>query len=498
MVMYAEKPFSTEEPQERVGLAPALPYVTSRVEALGKDASPTLDAMIAYMRKWATRSYDGYFEGVALWTLSTIAARRVYLPWSTGVWTNLYVVLVSESTVSAKTKAASYGLKIIEDCGLSYLMAPDEITPQKLISKMSGINTTVPRNYSVMTAEQKETFKKKLAFSGQKGWLYDEFGDMLQEMIKGNGSSSMFYKILKKLYDNKREYGYDTRTWGEETVDMPYLSLLGTTPPSSLMPIASPTSAVWNDGAFARMAWIVAPLNKPQLTSAPEGEATVPDEIIRKLQYWHNRLGEPTCNIEEKESDDGKKTDYTITRTPLPQNDVYWHDSGVREAHEKYYAALVMIASEYQLDGRYKSTYGRLPDTALRIAMLLASLENDNRMTIEHWGRAQSITERWRNDFHELVAQIASGYEDESYGATEQAIIEVIEKRFKPGERFTCRHIVECGSRILRKIGVKEIRRVLDELAMANTEMKTGQIGREGNGPSAKYWIFVQDEQTKG
>ncbi len=490
--MYANDPVSAAVNDVLKNFVPPLPPSVKQHEAYAHQASPTLDAMIEYIRHWATRSYEGYFEGVALWVLSTIAARRVVLPWQEGVWTNLYIMLVADSTQSAKTKAAAYGLKILQDCRLTFLLAPEEITPQKLLSKMSGVNATVPRNYALMDHVQESNFRRKLAFSGQKGWLYDEFGDMLQEIVKGKGNSGLFYKLLKKLYDNRESFTYDTRSWGEEEIGMPYLSILGTVPPSSLKPIMGADSAMWTDGAIARMAWITAPRGKPQLDSAPDGEAIVPSLVINNLRAWHDRLGEPVCTITEKEdSEDGKKkgAQYDIARSPLSQTPIYWSGSGVREAHQLYYEKLVMLAHDYQLDVRFKSTYGRLPDMALKIAMLLASLENNDHMDMRHWGRGQQITERWRTDFHELVAQLAEGNETKSYGILEEKVIEEMTTKMNPGEKRNSRFISRLGSSLLKKEGSPEVRKVLDELSGA------GQIGKFGNGRAAIYWILTDEEK---
>ena len=57
---------------------------------------------------------------------------------------------------------------------------------------------------------------------------------------------------------------------------------------------------------------------------------------------------------------------------------------------------------ETDLIGNYK----RFPDKALRIAMMLASLENDNRMEMRHWSRAQMTTEGWRRCLHHLRDQL--------------------------------------------------------------------------------------------
>lgn len=512
MVMHVEQQHTSQDDTPNVNNVPPLPEIIKAQESRAHLASPTLDAMIAYFQHWATRSYDGYHEAVALWTLSTIAARRVVLPWRRGVWTPLYIMIVSRTTAHAKTEAAWYGNQIIESCGLNFLLVPDETTPQRLLSKMCG--RVVPRNYSVMSHEERENFCRSAAFAGQKGWQYDEFGDLLQEVIKGRGSNAQFYRLLKQLYDSKTTFRYDTITRGEEKIEMPYLSIIGTTAPDSLAPIAGTDSAAWTDGAFARIAWIVPPFDSLKLESAPDGYAEVPQLVRDSLLAWHHRLGEPTCEVvdlaEQEELLDqalgadraGKRKqretpEYRIDRGDLPQNPIYWTGSGVREAHERYYAALATMGRDYNLDERFRSNYGRLPDMALKIAMLLASLENNDRMDMRHWGRGQQIAERWRYNLHELIAQLSTGHVKPSYGALESAVIETLEKKFKPGEKFNRYKIIERGNRLIRQEGSPSVGRVLDELAGTDASIGSYKIGHEGAGRSALYWLLDPKEEKK-
>lgn len=497
MVMYAETNSyqGSSSDDSGGGSIPPLPPIVKKNEdeELARKASPTLDAMIAYIKKWATRSYDLYWEGAAVWALSTINARRSVLPWRAGFWANLYLMFASETTRTSKTEAALYAIEIIKACGLGFLLCPDEITPERLMSKMSG-RITIPRNYSCMNEDAREFFRRGMAFSAQKGWLYDEFGDILNEIMNSRGGNK-FYRLLKKLYDSKQTFTYDTVTRGEEQIAMPYLSLLGTIQPSLLKSIASPANPIWTDGTFARVGWIVPPRGFIRVASAPDGVADVPFEIKDTLKKWHQRLGEPECFITETEAD-GKKggTQYEITRGDLPQRPVYWSDSSVREAHQAYYHALVMLAQEHNLDERFLSGYGRLPDMALKIAMLLASLESDghengDRMAMRHWARGQQIAEHWRAGFHELIAQLGSEPSERDYGAHEQAVIEVVEKYFQVGQKFTRRDVVTHGNSTVRTLGSPGVGKILDELAGTEAILRQGKLHKDGTGRSARFWV---------
>ena len=452
-----------------------------------------LDALIEYFQYWCTRSYEGYHEAVALFVLDTIAARRVQLPWRGGIWTSLYIMLVSKSGRHAKTEAAKYGVKVIRDCGLGFLLMPDETTPQRLLSKMAGKH--IPRNYADMSELEKERVRLKLAFSAQKGWKYDEWGDFLQEIMTSRGYQAMFYRLLKQLYDDNMEFTYDTGTRGEEEIDMPGLSIIGTTAPESLVGVAP---KVWTDGEFARIAFIVPPLDSVKLHSAPDGEADVPSDIIQALQGWHERLGIPTCTIvdlDEQEElltealgKDNKKKKrsgdpYKVERGEYPQQKVSWGGSGIREAHEAYYQALVQMDMDYDMDPRLNASYVRFPDQALKISMLLASLENDGKMEMRHWARGQQITERWRSNLHELLSQLSHGGEGNGgYGEVADKVIDILTRKLK-NQKVNSYTIAQAGSTLLRRVGSIEVRKVCDELVAVNV------LQKEGSGKSTLYGL---------
>jgi hypothetical protein len=347
-----------------------------------------------------------------------------------------------------------------------------------------------------MDDEKKQELELKLAFSAQKGWSYDEFGDFLQDIIRGKGHNTHFYRLLKQLYDNKTEFTYETVARGEEKIDLPSLSLIGTTTPDSLAPITGRDSTVWTDGAFARIAFITPPAGSMNLNSAPDGKATVPDEIRIHLQTWNENLDIPECHVIDLEEQEdlleqahgkgARKKDnsirYKIERAPLPQNDLYWYGSGIREAHEAYYKALMELTNTDSFDERLNSNYIRFPDMALKIAMVLASLENGNKMDMRHWARGQAVVERWRRDLHSLMSQLSNGEGSTSYGALEATIIHVLNTKFK-GKKAIVRDIAQAGSKFLREAGSPKVREICEELHA------DGVLARDGQGRGAKYGI---------
>ena len=169
-----------------------------------------------------------------------------------------------------------------------------------------------------------------------------------------------------------------------------------------------------------------------------------------------------------------------MKRGDLPQQIVTW-TKDVYKAHEGYYEALATLARDSGLDERFRATYGRLPDMALKIAMLLASLENNGDIDMRHWARGQQITEHWRANFHELIAQLSTD-EARGFGEIQDKILEVVMVKLK-GKKANSYTISQHGSTLLRKIGSIKVREVLDELVAA------GKLEMSGKGKSALYGL---------
>lgn len=504
-LLVEKSPPAEETTEQSANEVPQLSSTVKANEALAHLASPTLDKIIAFFKMWATKSYDGYHEAVALWVLSTIAARRIKITWQDGIWTTLYIMLVSDSTAYAKTKAASYGQKIINDCGLGYLLTPDEFTPQKLLSLMA--KPSIPNNYAQLSDERKEYIRLKAAFSGQKGWLYDEFGNKLSNIIDTRGPEALLYQLLKRLYDCKERYEAATISRGEDDIDMPSLSIIGTATPSCLEPIITKHKKVFDDGFFARIAFVVPPKNSYKTQIAPNEQYVVPSDIIHALTSWHLRLGLPECDIvdtQEREEqlqevygDEKKKgkqpkelKPFEITKGELPQAPMSI-PSDVYRAYEAYDTEMTITANNpaNSLDNKFKSTYGRFPEKALRIAALLASLDNNGRLEMRHWARGQQVTEHWRKDYHELIAQLHSGEAAANYGQIEDLIINFLKRkaRQEPGAFFSARDITQSHRTLRETVGTKKVREALNELA--DSEPKT--YLQSGTGKQIKYRMEI-------
>lgn len=377
----------------------------------GFDRSSWLDRYIQFSKKWSPLAYDGFHEAVGLWVLSTAAARRIAVHLGKPRFSNLYISLVARTSFHAKTTTAEIGLQVIRDAGLSWLLAPDDASPQKFMALMA--NKQIPEKFT-SNGEDLEWWKLKVAFSSQRGWYYEEFGQKIQAMMKDGGFMSDFRGMLRRLDDTPPSYEYGTISRGIDFVRQPYLALLASLTPDDLRGFANRGSALWGDGFLARFALVSPTASNNGRARFPTGKRIIPAEILRALNEWHSRLGMPEIKIIEK---DGVKT----VQVP-PIEPIYLGiDQDVEDAFYNYHYGLREILEDrdnHDLDGNYT----RLAEKAIRIAMLLASVEGKESIQMKHWVRAQQITEGWRKDLHSLYHEVNQNLPSKEKMAEEQVI----------------------------------------------------------------------------
>ncbi len=131
---------------------------------------------------------------MGLWVLSTVAARRVKLDFGGERYQPLHR---QRRTFIALVQVDPHhiGSALLQACGLSFLLAPDEATPQALLYRMS-VPATVT-HWDARPVQDQERARLALAFAGQKGWDYDEFGAKVSAMIRDSGPMADFRGILR-------------------------------------------------------------------------------------------------------------------------------------------------------------------------------------------------------------------------------------------------------------------------------------------------------------
>ncbi|MHA1972621.1 MAG: DUF3987 domain-containing protein [Candidatus Hodarchaeales archaeon] len=379
------------------------------------DVCPILADIVSFFEKWSPESYEGYYLACALGLVSMISARRVEYSFGDRRATNLYILLVDSSGMSAKTTVMKLVRTVFKTVDLDFFLLPDTITAQKLFSSMC---IKVPEDFDKKSNEEQKkitkAFQKKLAFVGQRGWIYDEFGKLIREMMQANHHNASFRELLKRLFDNNSELSNSTQIRDDEKIFIPFLSLLGGMTPDDLASHAKKGSVLWGDGFFSRIAFICPPDNFRKDKRFPKGERSIPESITTKLKKWHNRLGVPQIRLSPE-----------IVVLPAP-GQLFAIPDEVEDAVYAYrYALKDFIESSENKD--LKGHYLRYPEMALRIAVLIASLNNDSKVTLEYWYFAQNITENWRRDLHRLYYQSLSKNNSANFNSIKDPLERVFE-----------------------------------------------------------------------
>lgn len=416
--------------------------------------SPWLAEYISYSHKVSPEGYIDFHTGCALWALSTVAARRIYAPLADPMYTPFKIALVARTSLFAKTTTAKAALNVLKGAGLGWLLGDDETTPQKLLYDMAG---HVPTNYDEMEFDRQMEVDRRLGMSGQIGWYYDEFNQLLDAMTR-QGPMADFAGLLRKMDDCPAEYKYSTKSGGQEVITQPYLPLLANTTPANLRKHANKGGNFWLDGQWARFAFITPPADAWITKTMERGHVPISPKLTMTLSDWNKRLGVPLCHVEaildEKEHKTGR---YKIVRNDLPSHEVVIEDEAYH-AYVRYRVALkelIATSGNEDLDGSYQ----RLADKALRIATLLGSLENDNRIDARIWALAQEIAEMFRRNLHELYSQVSTAPDD---SPLEDGLIMYL--KTLQGKAVTVRELAQFSPIEIRRLKTEGIRNLLVNL----------------------------------
>ena len=443
---------------------PELPSYALVAEALGSTACPWLDQYVAFSRIWSPRAFDAFHEACGLWLLSTVAARRVTLQLGHPRYTSLYLALVARSSLYTKSTVAEIAIATLQAAGLDWLLAADDSTPQRFIHDLT---TPVETDHSDDPASR---FRR--TFAGQRGWYYEEFGQHLEAMVRDHGMAQ-FRSILRRFDDGRDRYELATVARGRELVERPYLALLACMTPADMRPLARLGAALWHDGYLARFAFVTpGPVNHNR-APFPPGVRVIPDAIVEPLRAWHQQLGTlrlPALVLPARgvtpamllawsgEADQALDTAFDCS----PPQQQCSAAPEVFDAFYRYHNALLELTAQSVnadagsgVHGDLDASYARHAEKALRVAMLLASIDNAGHIEPRHWARAQAIAERWRGGLHALVTQLNDPPPSQRR-IIEQRVLEMVRKKRNPTAP-------EVANRI-RSLSAAETKRILDNL----------------------------------
>lgn len=464
-------------------LMPALNPAYLPAPGLSAGVGRWVNGFTEFCKKWAGRSYEGHYEVAAMWLLATVAASRVGIVDGELTWTPVFAVIVADSSVWGKTTLVKIPSRILKQAGLSWLFGSNLTSPEKLLSNMAG---HVPANYAEMTLEQQATERLRRAHCGQVGWNYPEFGQLLTEMSNDRGRNAAFKHILRVMDDCEEEFSIDTHLRQREPIERPCIALVGTMTPTCMQPYAGTGSDSWTNGLYGRL-WFACPpagvrKTREQLEAEtrPAGEMVVPDSLVRPLVEWNKRLGVRDCAIEILTNKNGDTTGYDVTLGEFPVTK-YTFAPGVKKMLEDYGIELMLISQEPALK-QLESCYARLRDKAMRVAALIASIEDKGTHVIEaaHMAYGIEYAERRRQDLHNLVANLQVNGAELADKALDTAIFGELKRRQKAA---TVREMSQANRDIQRAHREGRLDSKLKELVEA------GELIRGGTGRKVEYGL---------
>lgn len=218
----------------------------------------------------------------------------------------------------------------------------------------------------------------------------------------------------------------------------------------------------------------------------PDGEMRHPAVQVRELHDWHVRLGLPDVELHVDDKDD-TKYHAELTR-PLPET-FYTLGEGVKDAYYTYTLALRRLLAA-STNENLDPCYARMPDRALRIALLLASLHDTGSHVIhpQYWARGQAITERLRRDLHHLIGRVEG---ERLYDETQQPSWN---RRL---EESLMRQVQRHGPQTLAELArYHKTRSYADMQACAEALVKGGIFHIVQGARQEKYALVVQQDAT--
>jgi phosphoribosylcarboxyaminoimidazole (NCAIR) mutase len=334
-----------------------------------------LDEWMSFAKNRASMTDEIMLEAVGLAVMSAVVARRSVLKMDfADIYPNLYVMLVAHTTYYHKSTALALAKTAIEKVA-PHLLIPALMTPEMLMSKMSGLLPTNIETLAVNNPQTAEIQRRGVTFAGQKIQIADEASKIFGKDYMGG--TEEFYL---EAYDNPPTMQREFKRDGLTVIRNPSLTLLFATTPANLGVIFGERDT----GFYARFAMVT-----------PEND---------RIQRVHNRRGTDKTVASPQKMLDGLTALYGSL--PMPnQYGLQTLEIGISdEALEMYNAyadALhAMCAPDAWLDDRLRGTYGRLGVQALKIAMLMCVARGDKVINTDDWAHAQIIAERWRASAH--------------------------------------------------------------------------------------------------
>jgi len=316
-----------------------------------------------------------------------------------------------------------------------------------------------PANLAQMPIDDQQSWQERRNFSAQRAWTMDEFSGLLAS--SGRDYNAGLTETLMRFYDCTEDYKRLTAGRGLQIVRNSYLTLLAASTPTALASHLT-NERLWGMGFWPRFTLLAPDNNRPEWSEPREQDA--PTALIEQLRAIYNRLPKP--------------------RWPEPLTDIpATLGPGVFNLWNQYNRALRYDLLTDDLDHRLWAAYGRLPVTALKVAMILAVLDWPEadptpRIEMRHMHRALLITESWRASVHRVLNLAMSAAEDK---LTQQ----VIQRLQSQPEGMTFRDLYK----VMKHIKPSQIETVLNNLVLRG-EIREIEYQNPRGGPKTKHYTI--------
>ncbi len=344
---------------------------------------------------WAGRTGNqtpmDFHLAAGLWLLSVAVGRRLFgeAPWGIKIYTNLYLMLIADTTYYRKSTAYKLAEQIAREA-IPHMLMPTPGSPERFQEALAG---RMPANFDKLTKPQQERLTRAQPFAAQRGLLKDEVAGLFGAINRKEYMVGM-KDLLMELYDCPDYSDKDTQA-GLTVVENAALSILGVTTPAGLSVAVS--DADWANGLLIRFALLTPELNYEERPALKSFQPP-PLELAEGLRRLHDRLPQP------------QMTEMGLAAPgSLKLNVQCW------EACQSYSQTLREQCNprrDIELDERLKGVYGRMHVQAFKLAALLAALdwldtdEPTPMVTEQHWASGKTIAEMWRGSAARLLHQM--------------------------------------------------------------------------------------------
>lgn len=463
-------------------------------------------------------------EAAGLAALITADARRHYvLAAHKRHFASLNLLFVAESGVS-KTDALSFLRDVTRAAGLRDLLLPSTFTAPALVDFLS---LHLPEKVRQEGGRRLEAWQTEHRHGAVGTVVRDELAGILDD-CSADYNAGLLPLLLKLAGAPEWVDDEMTLSRGRVAIERACVTIVGATTPIALKTHAGKAEH-WHNGLFSRFN-LIAPHEPIREVFWQRGRAELthlPQRVVDGLHEVYVCRPAPTLELEVEavpanDEADGNGDDEGASAGMEPsaskggtgKSERRRRITGVRQVGyaprevpvtdaawarwERYFYALRLLRQ--QLPDRLKSTYTRLHDHAIRIALSLAVAEwaIDGRhrgqegpvVDTGHWAAAQGLTEAWRRDAHLILAEAILGEQAEAQQAAGLQLLAYLERARTQDDK----------GRISRGQVLRDLHwsaSALDE-AIAGTRGRAVECSEKTGGRDARFVALVSQGLAAG